>query len=57
MSKTQEIIKVLNNVFGNAELPLCISVLDGEGMEIFATRTCQQESYDESTNVLGQTML
>lgn len=51
MSKAQKIIGVLNDVFGESELPLCVSVLDDEGMELYSSKACS--SQDASTKVLG----
>lgn len=50
MIDVSEIIKVIKDVFGEIELPICIVVLDSEGLELFSTANCPSE---EATNVLG----
>ena len=52
MSEAQKIIEVLERVFGEADLPLCIAVMDSEGLELHSTRNCSAEEVG-SINILG----
>lgn len=40
MSQATEIINVIKDVFGEVELPICVVVLDSEGLELFSTANC-----------------
>lgn len=51
MSEAQEIISVIKETFGQADLPICVVVIDSEGLELFSTNNCPQEI--EATNILG----
>ena len=52
MSESREIIQQIEAVFGNVEIPLCISVISSDAMELFSTKNCPTEG-DESANILG----
>jgi hypothetical protein len=52
VSDAQQIISLLNRIFGGVELPLCISIMNSEGMDVFSTKNCEHEEI-ETTNVLG----
>lgn len=49
MSQATEIINVIKDVFGEVDLPLCVEVLDSEGLELFSTSNCTMDD----TNILG----
>ena len=51
MSDAQAVISVLDKVFGGVDLPLCIAILNSEGMEVYSTKNCTGDT--EATNVLG----
>ena len=55
MSETaQKAINVVEKVFDSkdVELPLCISIITGEGLELYSTATCDPAEM-ESINILG----
>jgi hypothetical protein len=49
LSQATEIINVIKDVFGKEELPICVVVLDSEGLELFSTANCTMDD----TNILG----
>ena len=50
MSEAQQVISVIKETFGQADLPICVVVVDNEGLELFSTKNC---SGVEDTNILG----
>ena len=50
MSEAQQIISVIKETFGQADLPICVVVVDSEGLELFSTNNCPEV---EDTNILG----
>lgn len=55
MSETaQKAINVVEKVFDSkhVEIPLCISIITGEGLELYSTATCDPAEM-ESINILG----
>ncbi len=50
----QKAINVVVKVFDskNVEIPLCISIISGDGLELYSTSTCDPEQM-ESVNILG----
>jgi len=50
MSEAQEVIEVIKDVFGEVDLPICVVVVDNEGLELFSTSNCPGV---EDTNILG----
>ena len=50
MSEAQQIISVIKETFGQADLPICVVVIDNEGLELFSTNNCPEV---EDTNILG----
>ncbi len=50
----QKTINVVEKVFDSkyVEIPLCISIITGEGLELYSTATCDPAEM-ESTNILG----
>lgn len=50
----QKTINVVEKVFDskNVEIPLCISIITGEGLELYSTATCDPAEM-ESINILG----
>lgn len=52
MSESREIIEQIEAVFGNVDIPLCISVISSDAMELFATKNCPSED-EGSANILG----
>ncbi len=52
MSEAQQVIKVLERVFGDSDLPLCMAVMDNQGLELYSTRNCSEEEV-ASINVLA----
>jgi hypothetical protein len=42
----------VKKVFGDVDIPLCVSILDHEGLEMYSTRNCSEEDI-ESTGMLG----
>lgn len=50
MSEATQIITVIKETFGHADLPICVVVVDNEGLELFSTKNC---SGVEDTNILG----
>lgn len=51
-TEVRKIIQQVKKVFGNVDIPLCVSILDHEGLEIYATKNCSEEDI-ESTGMLG----
>ena len=52
MVNVQKIIEVVKNVFGNVKLPLRLSIMDSEGLELYST-AAPNEMDVNSTDVLG----
>ena len=55
MSETaQKTIDVVEKIFDsqNVEIPLCISIVSEDGLELYSSKTCQPEEM-ESINILG----
>lgn len=52
MIDVQKIIDVVKNVFGNVRLPLRLSIMDNEGLELYST-TAPSEMGVDSVDVLG----
>ncbi len=55
MSETaQKTIDVVEKVFDskNVEIPLCISIVSDDGLELYSSKTCKAEEI-ESINILG----
>jgi hypothetical protein len=52
VSEAQKVISVLEKVFGDSELPLCMAVMDKEGLELYSTRNCSADEV-ASINVLA----
>ncbi|MFW9990645.1 MAG: hypothetical protein ACFFD4_01170 [Candidatus Odinarchaeota archaeon] len=54
MSATEahEVIRQVKKVIGDVDIPLCVSILDHEGLEMYSTRNCSAEDI-ESTGMLG----
>lgn len=50
MSEAQQIISVIKETFGQADLPICVVVVDSEGLELFSTNNCPEV---QDTNILG----
>ena len=50
MSEAQQIISVIKETFGQADLPICVVIVDTEGLELFSTNNCPAV---EDTNILG----
>ena len=50
MSEAQQIISVIKETFGQADLPICVVIVDSEGLELFSTKNCPEV---EDTNILG----
>jgi len=50
LSEAQQIISVIKETFGQADLPICVVVVDNEGLELFSTKNCSEV---EDTNILG----
>ncbi len=50
----QKAISVVEKVFNSkyVEIPLCISIITGEGLELYSTATCNPAEM-ESINILG----
>lgn len=50
----QKAISVVEKVFNSkyVEIPLCISIITGEGLELYSTATCDPAEM-ESINILG----
>lgn len=50
----QKTIDVVEKVFDskNVEIPLCISIVSEDGLEVYASKTCNPEEM-ESINILG----
>ena len=51
MSEAQEIISVINGVVGEVDLPICLLVIDSQGLELYSSKNCSEESVD--TNIFG----
>ena len=51
MSESQEIIQQIEAVFGNADLPVYVSVISSDAMELFSTKDIPAE--EQSANILG----
>ena len=49
MDEAQQIISVIKETFGQADLPICVTVVDSEGLELFSTKNCSVED----TNIFG----
>jgi hypothetical protein len=52
VSEAQQVIKILKNVFGDSDLPLCMAVMDSQGLELYSTRNCSADEV-ASINVLA----
>lgn len=50
MIDAQQIISVIKETFGQADLPICVVVVDSEGLELFSTKNCSDIA---DTNILG----
>ena len=50
----QKAINVVVKVFDskNVEIPLCISIISGDGLELYSTSTCDPDQM-ETVNILG----
>ena len=51
MSEAQEIISVINSVVGEVDLPICLLIIDSQGLELYSSKNCSEESLD--TNIFG----
>ncbi|MHA1168174.1 MAG: hypothetical protein ACTSP4_08500 [Candidatus Hodarchaeales archaeon] len=51
-TEARKIIQQVKKVFGDVDIPLCVSILDHEGLEIYSTKNCSEDDI-ESTGMLG----